>query len=94
MRKKLEARPTPKFDFLLCSYFLIKGPVYTCETITLTSEKDICAVYIYRGNLSIRHRSAAVITIIVRLIIKFKYYCAAEKKFLFFSFLNPTIPFF
>ena len=49
---------------------------------------------VHISNLSIRHRSAAVITIIVRLIIKFKYYCAAEKKFLFFSFLNPTIPFF
>ena len=46
--EKIEARTIPNFDFLLCSYSLIKGPVYTCETITLTSEKDICAVYIYR----------------------------------------------
>ena len=47
------------------------------------------SIYIYRGNLGIRHRSAAVITIIVRLIIKFKYYCA-EKKFLFFFILEPN----
>lgn len=92
---KIEARTIPNFDFLLCSYSLIKGPVYTCETITLPQENAVYAIYaVYISNLSIRHRSAAVITIIVRLIIKFKYYCAAEKKFLFFSFLNPTIPFF
>ena len=44
---------------------------------------------VHISNLSIRHRSAAVITIIVRLIIKFKYYCA-EKKFLFFFILEPN----
>jgi hypothetical protein len=37
--EKIEARTIPNFDFLLCSYSLIKGPVYTCETITLTSGK-------------------------------------------------------